>query len=187
MPNWCFNELEINCMGKTEKLKELKKLVATKNSAFSFTKIVPYPKEFKILDEINGFDLLNEAERQKKKERLFKKYAQELERIKSLGLDINKDGYNQGGYDWCLENWGTKWDACNVELIIDDDYYLFYRFETAWSPPIPIIIELSKKFPDLWFQLRFFERGMGFCGIINVRNGEIEEKVELSYYGTHGG
>lgn len=37
-------------------------------------------------------------------------------------------------YDWCCENWGTKWNAC--ELRIDDN---FISFQTAWSVADPIL------------------------------------------------
>ena len=41
-------------------------------------------------------------------------------------------------YDWCCENWGTKWNACEV--------YVSNRmisFQTAWSAPDPIYEALA--------------------------------------------
>jgi len=37
-------------------------------------------------------------------------------------------------YDWCCENWGTKWNAC--EVYVDEDSI---SFQTAWSVPDPIL------------------------------------------------
>ena len=39
-------------------------------------------------------------------------------------------------YDWNCENWGTKWDSCNVEFMDETANTVDIQFETAWSPPI---------------------------------------------------
>jgi Ferredoxin-like domain in Api92-like protein len=43
--------------------------------------------------------------------------------------------------------------------------------ETAWRPPLPVLIELSKKFPELEFQLYFVIEGIGE-GLARFKNGE---------------
>ncbi len=47
-------------------------------------------------------------------------------------------------YDWQIENWGTKWNA--YEQSLEDLGYgvLELRFDTAWSPPFPIIEALRE-------------------------------------------
>ena len=59
-------------------------------------------------------------------------------------------------YAWNVRNWGTKWDVAvnddekypETELVQhmsnDEDQWLVYRFNTAWSPPFPVMINLSK-------------------------------------------
>lgn len=50
-------------------------------------------------------------------------------------------------YDWRNENWMTKWDICQAEIIEEPqeiDHYpmptkcFTFRCWTAWSPPIPV-------------------------------------------------
>ena len=50
-------------------------------------------------------------------------------------------------YDWRNENWMTKWDICQAEIIEEpqdgDHYpvptkYFTFRCWTAWAPPIPV-------------------------------------------------
>lgn len=41
-----------------------------------------------------------------------------------------------GWYEWCVQNWGTKWDACQCVTSEMDGETLQLQFETAWSPPI---------------------------------------------------
>lgn len=53
-------------------------------------------------------------------------------------------------YEWCIKNWGTKWNAC--DSWVEDD---IIHFDTAWSPPIPVLIALSKKYPNNEFYLEF--------------------------------
>jgi hypothetical protein len=52
-------------------------------------------------------------------------------------------------YDWSVKNWGTKWNACYVDVTFESDDEVHYQFETAWDYPHPIIRELRRKFPDL--------------------------------------
>lgn len=42
-----------------------------------------------------------------------------------------------GWYDWCVQNWGTKWDAVRCQPLgdCDPDGGLHLQFETAWAPP----------------------------------------------------
>lgn len=57
----------------------------------------------------------------------------------------------EGWYDWRLENWGTKWDVCDVQitqsLLLDDEpsddpwtmnASFSFNCWTAWSPPVPV-------------------------------------------------
>jgi hypothetical protein len=75
-----------------------------------------------------------------------------------------QDGYNSGGYEWCCENWGTKWSACRVELQEQNERCVHLAFDTAWTPPIPVIAALHKKFPEATLEIEYFECGVGFCG-----------------------
>lgn len=46
-------------------------------------------------------------------------------------------------YQWCIANWGTKWNVhADDEAIIDTDGSI--TFETAWSAPQPIIYTIVK-------------------------------------------
>lgn len=43
-------------------------------------------------------------------------------------------------YEWCNKNWGTKWNG--YDCFVGDDYI---QFDTAWSTPKPLLLELSKQ------------------------------------------
>ncbi len=51
-------------------------------------------------------------------------------------------------YDWCYREWGTKWNACNVELEENEDG-LTYWFRTAWAEPQPVMEKLASMFPKI--------------------------------------
>lgn len=57
--------------------------------------------------------------------------------------NIDKYGYSTW-YDWCIHNWGTKWNAYNDGLLHETDHDLYYRFDTAWSSPDPIFDKLEE-------------------------------------------
>ena len=122
---------------------------------FDFNKVVPYPEEFAKLDA--------ERERQEKS-----------------GVpygELPDSGFSQGGYEWCLEHWGTKWNATNASTSFIDplkieeaerfmlsDYenpaYGEIYFTTAWSPAFHVTEVLSKQFPELTFTHNFEEEGL---------------------------
>ena len=65
------------------------------------------------------------------------------EKIMELGKQLFDNVQTYGSldwYEWCVKNWGTKWNADT--LSVSDDEIIF---NTAWSPSEPIIKELSSK------------------------------------------
>ena len=84
-------------------------------------------------------------------------------------------------YGWCIENWGTKWEA-NDSHVYDQDIH----FETAWGPPKPWLEKVAEKYTSLSFTLRYAECGMDFSGLIEYQNGECitnEDGECGEYYG----
>lgn len=76
-------------------------------------------------------------------------------------------------YDWCRENWGTKWNACYCQKNRNT-----ITFQTAWSCPQPVLKELSKKFnADLTVEFADEDIGGGNCGSFTVENGEILDMI----------
>lgn len=74
----------------------------------------------------------------------------------------NKD--DQNWYYWNVNNWGTKWDACNVEVTSDDLKFgsLEYRFSTAWSPAENAFRAMVQQHPELFFHFyNVEEQGWG--------------------------
>ena len=75
-------------------------------------------------------------------------------------------------YDWRLNSWGTKWDAYDF----GNEHLDQVVFNTAWSAPLPVILELSKKHPLQQFELEFADDDIGVnCGSLIVKNGKIIE------------
>ena len=101
------------------------------------------------------------------------------------------DSYNCDGCKWRLCNWGTK-ENFFAPLLVDEDLdeeigFLYYEFETAWSPPEPVIKKMGAMFPELDFELRYFKADSGFNGILVIEHGEVEFEDRAAYYGHRGG
>ena len=65
-------------------------------------------------------------------------------------------------YEWCSDNWGTKWDAKHGFVGLESTKELELGFDTAWSPPIAFY----KKLEELGFTVsaNYKEDGMAFIG-----------------------
>lgn len=172
MPNWCENDLTVS--GKTEEIRKFQELVKSNTEFLDANKIIPYPDKYRELDKI--------AEQ-------WEKDNKNNKNIKSS--ERPKDGFNLGGYEWCVENWGTKWGFCKVstpeEITYDGETELTYHFETAWSPPKPLIKKMGEMFPTLDFDLRYFECGAEYNGILHIVKGRVIDDETAKYFGTRGG
>lgn len=78
-------------------------------------------------------------------------------------------------YTWSIENWGTKWNSYSGSMI--DDRTL--RFQTAWSPPEPVMIKLSAMFPSLRLMLSFVDEGWCYAGVQKYYRGEKASEVDI--------
>ena len=75
-------------------------------------------------------------------------------------------------YDWCVINWGTKWNACDTRF--NDINKADVCFDTAWTPPLPVIKSLSEQYPEQTFHFEFAEEQPGYyAGELMLRNGQI--------------
>ena len=87
------------------------------------------------------------------------------------------------GYDWALHEWGSKWGDCHAR--VRDDYdptmppdnLLVLDYDTAWGPCDKGWRNVSKLFPNLTFVTQYNEPGMGFCGAVGNRAGEVIHDV----------
>lgn len=81
--------------------------------------------------------------------------------------------------EWRVRYWGTKWN-----IVIEDNdascqptcrlaESVSWDFETAWSPPVDWVIEVSKKNPTLTFSLCYDESGGNFSGQMIVKYSDI--------------
>jgi hypothetical protein len=87
--------------------------------------------------------------------------------------DINEMGGYENWYDWCLDKWGTKWNAYNINVAKHGGECIIH-FNTAWSTPEPIWLALSERFPDVEFCIAFSDEDTGSnVGYITAFNGSV--------------
>ena len=172
MPNWAYHTLKIS--GSKEDILALKNLVTSKTNIYTgkkelnvlnTNKLIPYPKKYLDLD-------INPKTR---KIILGDKQYMSIE---------GKDGYNSGGYDWCCQNWGTKWGVCRAEICSEDlkesgRSNIVYSFETAWSPGVQVIMKMSELFPMLGFDWYCEEESLDFKFKCLVKKGKILKETSL--------
>ena len=67
-------------------------------------------------------------------------------------------------YDWCVSNWGTKWDVGGENgYIRPNPNTLKISFDSAWAPPL----EAYRAMEELGFEVKamYYEPGMAFAGL----------------------
>lgn len=140
---------------------------------------------------------------------------EDIQSIKDLILSVDEDGtkffdfnkvipmpeeYKEGDkwYDWRVENWGTKWNSDETQIIRDTPTELELSFNTAWSHPDKVLGKVNELFPNVdFFHEAQHEGGFGghiaeydstekewtYCETQETMFGETEdgEEVELNY------
>ena len=74
-------------------------------------------------------------------------------------------------YDWCQENWGTKWNCYGQNGGHPADATSF-QFETAWAHPVKMIEIISRRLPGVVLHVRYADEDLGSnCGEYRIKNG----------------
>jgi hypothetical protein len=100
---------------------------------------------------------------------------------------------NESSFHWNINNWGTKWDTLDSDLLEIDQLNdslekkhteLTYNFDTAWSPPSKWLETIASIYKDITFELEYSEPGLNFYGKKKFVNGELidDEECDLSEY-----
>ena len=72
--------------------------------------------------------------------------------------------------DFARDVWGTKWNAYDQVINLDASEL---SFDTAWSCPMPVLQELSKRHPDEEITVRYADEDLGSnCGTVRLKAGE---------------
>jgi len=216
MPNWCWNNLQINGSKKdmAKFYKALNVLPKSEMSQddldgedqrlFDFNDFVPRPKSLDItsgsctdravacikyaegqkdvLDEKLGWpawvketDIKETDSLDVKRDKMYKSMVKDVtkEHLKEGRQYMdNIEKYGHGTwYNWSYDNWGTKWNACDVYIHEKQEDYFHVGFSTAWSPPVPVIEALMEQHPNLDVELEYSESGMGFAGTLGRQGG----------------
>ena len=143
MPNWCDNTVELY----HEDPKMIDRAVDALNRGEFLQEFIPVPPELQIVagrvgDKDSPEQIALEAQEK---------------------ANLEAHGYSTW-YDYCVNEWGTKWDVGQEGAQTRDDANrLTATFESAWSPPI----NAYEKLMDLGFEVRayYYEPGMAFAGI----------------------
>ena len=149
MPNWCENRDQISDNGDdSEQFDKLCKLL---DGPDPFNAIFPRP-DFKTIPNNKGELPI----------------AEEIKNSNGELVTITynfPDGKNDDRwYHWCIDNWGTKWEADVTGFEVQDYDTLEIEFQTAWSPPEGVVRKLREKFPELSFQCFYDEPGAEIAG-----------------------
>jgi len=100
---------------------------------------------------------------------------------------VSSDVINSGlpnWYNWSIENWGTKWDVSDCDIVDVSDTELRLIFDTAWSPAEAWVRSTSEVIPYAEFLLIYSEEGMDYSGFSRYLNGQLLEEVhydEITY------
>lgn len=105
---------------------------------------------------------------------------------------------SENWYEWNIANWGTKWDAsfgqpfialgdegmdpeksAEAHGVTDTPTVAVYKFDTAWTPPIPVLQAMSDQHTELEFVLRFAEVGNDYAGEMKWVSGVLIDEEEL--------
>jgi len=189
MPNHVKNILTMKGISKLPLFAE-----SEKGKRFDFDKIIPMPPSLN-LESGTMEDIAIEAvlravaetqygfERKKARpvmcddeyKRRLESCGKTEEELLEMGLQYITNKVRYGAttwYDWCNAHWGTKWNAYENDIIDSDTI----TFQTAWSCPIPVIIQLSKMYPDLQVEIWWADEDMGSnTGHAVLVSGELTE------------
>ena len=155
MPNWCNNSVEIyhTDPAMIERVRE------AFNKGALLQEFIPIPADLQIV--AGSVPVAEEADHKAKEQ-------------------ANRETHGYANwYDYCVNEWGTKWDVgADGNPAQDIPGGLMLGFESAWAPPI----NAYEKLFYMGFKIRamYFEPGMAFAGIFEDGSDEYYEYGGMS-------
>jgi hypothetical protein len=177
MPNWVTTRISTS--------KEVIASMVTPKGNIDFSNIIPFTGVFSDWNSICsdaeeaaeialGFPVSNNSliaqmQIRSRKESSIKKLS-DSSFAQFVGMLVN---YRSCGYlhnmDFNRKVWGTKWNACESDVNLDEGKA---SFNTAWSCPIPVLEAISKRFPNDKIDVVFADEDIGSnCGKFTLLGG----------------
>ena len=150
MPNHCYNRVTFYSSNE-EEVAKLKKIFEDEDC---FGQIIPEP------------DWANTPLMSKDVSYWLHDKRGEVGELPVDGRFPSTDRQDDRWYDWRLQNWDTKWDAYDVEILDDDPENLEIGFNTAWSPPEAICSQIREDYPDVSVSWFYDEPGCEIAGYL---------------------
>jgi len=200
MPNHITNRLTI--IGTEEQVKQVRGAIKgeREDQFIDFNKIAPIPKELE--NTTSPTRIISQEEYDIQELKIANDDLTENERnwgisrglTQKLAIEYKKKFGHSDWYGWQNANWGTKWNAYE-QCSIDEDVI---EFQTAWSTPFSLLVNLSLMFPEVTFEVRYADEDFGhnvgeftLLGgdeiLTNIPDGGSDEAFELAMdiqYGT---
>jgi len=142
MPNWCNNSVEIY----HDDPAMIERVRTAFNDGRLLDEFIPVPKALQIVAGRVGDD--NDPEQ-------IKLHEQTMHNLSTYGY--------ANWYDWCVNEWGTKWDVGGDNPAQDFPGGLMLGFDSAWAPPTTAYEKLTEQ----GFRIRamYYEPGMAYAGV----------------------
>lgn len=171
MPNWVYNVVTFD--GPEEDINNLKKNTSGE-TCFDFNKIIPQPQELDLESGAKENTAIKCAKMRREGVSEVQLSENEFNELANIGekylSNIEKYGHSTW-YDWRIDNWGTKWNACDPSWT--DERTL--EFNTAWSMPQGIYRKLSQMYPNICIEVRYADEDLGSnCGTATFQNGKVD-------------
>jgi hypothetical protein len=161
MPNWVYNVVSISAKS-TEELNKFKEHISI------------IPEFYESGDDEDGVPKVTMGENEFSFHSfitLDKEHKEEYHTTNGSGPDGRTGDTPFNWYNWNNSNWHTKWDACEVDMELEE-HSVTIRFSTAWAPPEPVFVAMSAQFPELTFEV-YWEEEQGFGGELTLEAGDI--------------
>lgn len=193
MPNNIQNRLAVTGE-KAEDIKIFLERIKSKERQIDFNNIIPMPQALRDTEESSKTsnsifyyltmnkrpDLIRSILRYPQfydMDRFANTPEEELNDMYAIGekyVNYYKEFGATTWYDWANKNWGTKWNAYEIDSIMSlDGTSVTLLFQTAWSGVSTIIAKLTEMFPELVFEYAYADEDMGYnCGTGWGQDGE---------------
>jgi hypothetical protein len=167
MPNWTYCLLEVTARTRKPRTKADKAMVPDEHGRVSdlaaFMAAVRTPEAYKGDDGIMPFDFEAIIPTPPELYQAEKAYHADPDAQAKQKADdaanIARHGY-ASWYDFHCDKWGTKWNACDCSIdedwktkktihVTKTEHSVLYRFNTAWAPPLEVILAASQQWPKL--------------------------------------